>query len=197
MNYLAHSLLAGTHDPLFLTGNLIADHIKGKVALDALPERMRDGVLFHRLVDRETDAHPIFLRTCARFDVAYRRFSGVLTDIFYDHVLASEWDAWGGGEFAAHSTCVADCLDASKPHLPESFSPIADRIRSGVFFARYATREGIGQSLDRVASRLSRPTSLGQAITELDRLDAEIRADFAEFFPQLRSNLALFDSGPR
>lgn len=189
MNYLAHSLLAGTTDPLFLAGNLVADAVKGKAALVALPERLQEGIRYHRLVDRETDEHLVFRRTCARFAAPYRRFGGVLTDVFYDHVLARDWDQWSAVSFAEHTSCVADCLEEAMPWLPASFAPIAERIRSGVFFARYATRDGVAISLERMAARMARPTPLAAAIEELDRLDADLTADFGEFFPKLRTKL--------
>ena len=189
MNYLAHSLLAGTDDPAFLVGNLVADHLKGRDALAALPAEVLAGVQFHRRVDRETDSHPIFRRTCARFRPEVRHFRGVLTDLFYDHVLATEWSRWGVGSLDEHSARVADSFDAMAEFLPPSLLPVAERIRSGVFFHRYATRQGMEHSLERIAGRLDRPSPLAGWITELDRLDGELRHDFAEFFPALRALL--------
>jgi acyl carrier protein phosphodiesterase len=189
MNYLAHSLLAGTSDPPFLVGNLIADHVKGAEALGALSDRTREGVLYHRLVDRLTDSHEVVRRSCARFRPEVRLFRGVLTDVFYDHVLATEWSRWGTGSLEDFAASVADAVSDDTAQLPASFLPIAERLRSSSFLPLYATREGIAAASRRIGARMDKPAPVADFITELDRLDGELRSDFAEFFPSLQERL--------
>ena len=54
MNHLAHFVLAGP-DPDFRFGALLADHVKGRQALQTLPDSVRSGVVLHRRIDAWTD----------------------------------------------------------------------------------------------------------------------------------------------
>src|SRR3954454_21954788 len=92
MNWLAHVYLSEPRVE-FQLGNLLADIVKR-------PERTEFGDDFvrgaerHRAIDAFTDAHPVVRRSRARISAPYRRFSGVLVDIFYDHLLASTWNRY-------------------------------------------------------------------------------------------------------
>ena len=45
----------------------------------------------HRLIDSFTDSHPIVRGSVARISEKYHWFSGIIIDIYYDHILAREW----------------------------------------------------------------------------------------------------------
>src|SRR6185312_17177742 len=89
MNFLAHLYLAGEDNELIL-GNFIADAVKGH-AFDKYPAQVAKGILMHRSIDYFSDTHPVYLQTVHRLAPTYHKFSGVITDMFYDHFLASSW----------------------------------------------------------------------------------------------------------
>ena len=92
MNYLAHLYLAG-NDAEALIGSLMGDFIKGRVDPD-LPPVLRQAILQHRRIDSFTDAHPIVRRSKQRVTNEFRRYAGILIDVFYDHFLAREWSQY-------------------------------------------------------------------------------------------------------
>src|SRR5689334_2451375 len=89
MNYLAHAFLS-FGDTEILVGNMIADHIKGKLALEKYPERIRKGVMLHRKIDEFTDQHPATQRAKVWFRGDYGLYSGAVMDTLYDHFLAND-----------------------------------------------------------------------------------------------------------
>src|SRR5215208_1187298 len=92
MNWLAHLLLSEP-TPHFRIGNLLPDLLNHR-ELQAVHSRFKSGIDCHRLIDRFTDSHPVVRRSRERFGPTYRRFSGILVDIFYDHFLAQTWSSY-------------------------------------------------------------------------------------------------------
>lgn len=89
MNYLGHAYLS-FGDTDILTGNMIADHVKGRLALADYPEGIRKGIELHRKIDAATDVHPATLRGKLLFREDYGLYSGPILDTLYDHFLASD-----------------------------------------------------------------------------------------------------------
>src|ERR1044072_1760539 len=89
MNYLGHAFLS-FGDADILTGNLIGDHVKGKLALEKFPERIRQGILLHRKIDQFTDEHPATTRATLLFREHYRLYAGAVMDSLYAHFLAND-----------------------------------------------------------------------------------------------------------
>jgi hypothetical protein len=89
MNWLAHLFLSDP-EPACRIGNLLPDFLSANV-LAGLPAAFQRGIAQHRRIDAYTDAHPVFRRSVQRFAPPFRRYGGVLVDIFYDHFLARDW----------------------------------------------------------------------------------------------------------
>ena len=92
MNYLAHLFLAGTH-PEMILGNFIADHVKGSDVLN-YSENTRKGISMHRAIDTFTDQHPVVKQSISRLRTDFRKYSGVIVDMYYDHYLSAHWDEY-------------------------------------------------------------------------------------------------------
>lgn len=94
MNYLGHAFLS-FGDAEIATGNMIADHVKGKLILETYPEKIKQGVLLHRKIDAYTDAHPATQRAKVWFREAYGLYAGPVMDVLYDHFLANDAKYFG------------------------------------------------------------------------------------------------------
>src|ERR1035437_8952080 len=89
MNFLAHLYLSGSDEQLMI-GNFIADSVKGS-SFKNYSEGIAKGILLHRAIDFYSDNHPVFLQSVIRLRPNYRKYAGVMVDIFYDHFLAKNW----------------------------------------------------------------------------------------------------------
>ncbi|GJM44010.1 MAG: ACP phosphodiesterase [Gemmatimonadota bacterium] len=188
MNHLAHALVAhrtGTS----LVGNLMGDFVKGSPR-EQYQGELLEGILLHRAVDAFTDSHPAFLRCRRRFRPPYRRWAGVLVDIFWDHVLAREWDRYGTGSLPEFAAGVYRELADHPDPLPGHMAGFVEYMTRHDLLVAYASRQGIAQALGGLSRRVRRPNPLGEGILELDRIGADVAADLDEFLPDLLRQVA-------
>jgi acyl carrier protein phosphodiesterase len=90
MNHLAHALLSGADDGWRL-GGLLGDFVRGRMD-PRLPLPVQRGIAQHRAIDAYTDNHAEIRALRARFQPPYRRYAGILIDIWFDHLRpATAW----------------------------------------------------------------------------------------------------------
>lgn len=188
MNWLAHLVLSEP-TPEYRVGNVLAD-ILPVSSLRAMPDPFQAGIARHRAIDSFTDKHPIFRRSVARLDAPFRRYGGVIVDIFYDHLLTAHW--------SEHSTTQLDRfvaqfhadVDMCRDSIPRDALAVMRRMRSDEWLTSYGDTDGVRLTLSRIARRLRRPFDLGGATKYLEHRREGFDADFGEFFPLIRSHFS-------
>ncbi|HEY9772008.1 MAG TPA: ACP phosphodiesterase [Coleofasciculaceae cyanobacterium] len=191
MNWLAHLLLAESNSEARL-GNLLGDLVKGEQR-QALNPRLQRGIECHQAIDIFTDRHLIVKRSKYRINSEYRRFAGILIDVFYDYVLANNWQDYSDIALAEFTTTVyaswSDYLEAL-PFYPQG---VVRRLIAEDWLGSYSTLAGIEDTLARISWRLNRRSKrnydLTPAIAELTFNYLALEKDFQEFFPQLRLHI--------
>ena len=93
MNFLAHLYLARGDDDLML-GGLLGDFVRGRTALKAYSPGVRSGIKMHRRIDRFTDHSRAVRGLRRKFPAEFRRYSGIVIDMAFDHELARHWDQY-------------------------------------------------------------------------------------------------------
>ncbi len=187
MNWLAHLFLSDP-EPACRIGNLLPDFVSAKV-LATLPPEFQPGIAQHRRIDAYTDAHPVFRRSVGRFAPPFRRYGGVLVDIFYDHFLARDWPSFTHTPLPDFAAEVYASFDAFQPVLPtEAIVPLR-LMRESDWLCSYPQLSGIEKALRRLSGRLRRPFDLAAAVPLFEQSYAHFEADFREFFPQLRADV--------
>lgn len=197
MNYLAHLLIADD-TPHSMLGNLMGDFVKGKESYRHLPLEIQKGIELHRKVDAFTDHHPVVHQSLRRISPRWGLWSGVIIDVYYDHLLALDWETYSPeplSEFVGRvHTVLLDhlCLMPRTMQFVVKMLVEKDRLRS------YAKIAGIAEVLRGLSARIrlrkpSRDVHLEDAIADLSRHHAELQRDFAQFFPEL---LAFTRSNP-
>ncbi len=186
MNHLAHALLSMPDEDVML-GGLIADFLRGRVD-PALPRGVRLGVALHRAVDVYTDAHPQVVAARARFEPPYRRYAGILLDIWFDHRLAREWATYGTGTLHEFSARVRELLVRRDAELPGNMRGFVRYLLAHDLPERYGETAMIGEVLRGMSTRLSRANPLAEALPVLQDDAAALERHFAAFFPQLQAH---------
>ncbi len=184
MNFLAHALLAGD-DPALVVGGVIGDWIKGPLP-GRLPVDLARGVALHRAIDSHAETHPAFRRSRARVSSARRRYAGVLVDIFYDHLLADDWEALHHRPFAEFRYGVYREVSARIPELPDHAHFGLELMATQDWFHSYARIEGIADVLQRMSRRARRPNPLMGGEEEFLADAGGFRADFREWLADAR-----------
>jgi acyl carrier protein phosphodiesterase len=146
---------------------------------------VRAGVVLHRKIDVYTDSHPDVAAARARFAPPLRRYAGILLDVYFDHVLAANWPEQAREPLADLSARVDAVLRANHDWLPDRLNRFAGYFRQAGLFMAYADRGVIERVLAGIGQRLKRDNPLASAGPALWEREAELRAAFARFFPQL------------
>lgn len=194
MNFLAHLLLSDD-DPGVRTGNMIADFVKGKDAVARLPAAVQIGVRQHRLVDAFTDRHPMVQRSITRISRDWGWFSGIIVDVYYDHLLAREWADFATEPLRKFADRMYETVRSGTEWLDPRGRWFLDRFITDDRLARYATADGMRDTLFRLSQRIAermpaRAVRLDGAMPLLAEVDGELNADFREFFPEVRAYAA-------
>jgi acyl carrier protein phosphodiesterase len=191
MNWLAHVFLAGPDADCRL-GNLLADMVKGSVRRSLRPG-LQHGIACHQAIDAFTDEHPLVLRSKRRLASRYERLAGILVDVFYDHILASDWPCYSAAPLREFTREVYALFPAYRHELPAEVNGVLERMAAADWLGSYARVEGIADVLARLSARLARRLgrdfALERAIGELTIHRDGLTADFHEFFPQLAGHV--------
>jgi acyl carrier protein phosphodiesterase len=188
VNWLAHLLLAPA-EPRLRIGNLAGDFVRG-VDLATLHPAIRAGVWMHRAVDRFVDAHEVVKAARRRCDGPERRFAGVLVDVFFDHCLARHWQTYGEGDLAGFAAARYAELAAHVNDLPPRLRDVLPWLVAEDWLTAYASDEGLGHILTRMAARSPRRAVLAGAAHVVRRHRAAFDADFAVLWPEVRAFVA-------
>lgn len=183
MNHLAHALLAGD-DPDLVFGSLLGDFVRG--APDpALPPALRAGIRLHRAVDAWTDAHPIVVAGRARFAPPWRRYAGILLDVWFDHCLAGDFARWSAQPLDDYAAWLHEVLDAHAAQQPPALRRFVAYMRAHALPAAYRERAMLDRVFAGLSQRFGRANPLAESGPVLDAQAAQLADDFAAFFPQL------------
>lgn len=183
MNVLAHALLAGPDRGLILGGTM-GDFVRGAPD-EALPPMVREGIALHRAIDSFTDRHPAVAAARELFVPPYRRYAGILLDMWFDHCLASDFERWSAQSLATYSTDLRALLHVNAAILPERLPRFLAYMDSRNLPAAYADRAVLGEALRGLSQRLSRANPVGESMPVLIRLETALKATFDAFFPDL------------
>lgn len=188
MNYLAHLFLA-RDDGASLAGNLAGDFVKGPLGDRFLPA-IRDGIANHRRVDAFTDSHPEVARFRRLLAPEFGHYSRIISDVFFDHFLAAEWERWSDEPLEAFLARAFALMDPHVPSMPERLAAVYPRMRDGRWFRSYAEEPAIERTLAHLSSRLSRKPRLELAMTTLRSERSELREAWEAFFREAIEELA-------
>ena len=183
MNYLAHLYLS-FGDPKIMVGNFIADSVKGRQMLTFPPEILQ-GIILHRHIDTYTDQHPITAQSRQRIRHRYRKYSGVVVDIYYDHFLAANWKDYSDQSLQLFTKNAYRVLFSHYLLMPARMKRFLPAMAMGNWLASYASISNVGIALSGMAQRTRFDSQMQHATEELVMYYEDLKNDFVQFFPDL------------
>lgn len=190
MNYLAHLYLSG-NDPELIAGNFIADGIRGN-QIAIYPSGIIKGIKLHRFIDSYTDTHPVVEKSKARLRPEYRKYAGVIVDIYYDHFLAVNWNNFSEVPLNEYLEYIYNLLWKHYPIFPVKMKAVLPRMINQNWLLNYKEEEGIKFALLGLSRRSSFPSKMELASKDLRKHYAAFEEEFSIFFPLLMENVACF-----
>ncbi|MBK6523308.1 MAG: DUF479 domain-containing protein [Sphingobacteriaceae bacterium] len=185
MNYLAHAYLSNNDEGLLL-GNFIADHLRGN-NFEHLSEEVKKGIYMHRKIDQFTDEHPSFKQSKRLFYDGFEKYSGVLVDIYFDHLLARDFISYSQKslpEFASH---VYGIYEKHKHVLPENSERFLSYVLSNNIYNAYSKIEGIEKVLFHLSHRINHGVMLNDSVTLFKKNEIELQENFTIFMKDIVS----------
>jgi acyl carrier protein phosphodiesterase len=179
MNYLAHAYFSNENEGLLL-GNFIADHIRGN-HFEHLSEDIKKGIYLHRRIDQFADEHPAFKKSKRVFYDGFEKYSGVLVDIYFDHLLAKNFHRYSTKNLEEFTAFVYQVYEKNKDILPEDSGRFLSYVLSNNIYNAYAKIEGIEKVLFHLSHRIKHGVMLNTSVPLFVTHETELQTNFEAF----------------
>jgi acyl carrier protein phosphodiesterase len=183
LNFLAHIFLSGD-SPEVKLGNFFGDFVKGN-QLNNYPDGIRKGILLHRKIDEFTDNHPVFRQTVLLLRPSFGRYAGIMADMYYDHLLAVSFEQYSVRSLKCFSLHFYFYALLRYPVLPKRIKRFVFHFVGTDRLGKYASKEGLKDSLEIMRRRKSSAIQPNLAIKVLDAHYLILEMHFKAFFPEL------------
>ncbi len=139
----------------------------------------------HRLIDSYTDSHLIVRQSASRLKEKYRKYSGIIIDVFYDHFLASQWDNYS--EISLQKFCSKSYKIFLKNYflLPQKTKIFLPSLIAGNRLYSYQEIEGIENALEVMSKYSSLPAETVFAINVLKNNYDDFKSEFNVFLKEI------------
>ena len=194
MNFLSHLYLAGNSEGLIL-GNYIADSVKGS-EINNFSKEIQQGILLHRKIDNFTDSHLMVERSKQRLREKYKKYAGVIVDIYYDHYLAVNWNNYSYIELETFVNNIYFIINSNLNILPVKSAMFTKYMLQHNILIGYSKLEGIEKVLKGMARRTTFNSNMEYAIEDLKEHFNLFENEFKMFFPELQSYVKYQISNP-
>ncbi|MBI1767683.1 MAG: DUF479 domain-containing protein [Bacteroidetes bacterium] len=185
MNFLAHLYLSG-ESPEIKIGNFIGDFVKGKNFEERFGKEISKGITFHREIDWYTDQHPVVKQSKTRLRPKYHHYSGVITDVFFDHFLARNFDKYSKKFLPDFADECYTIIQHHDPVLPDEVKYMMPYMIKGNWLVNYAQIDGIHRALSGMARRTRFVSKMEEASEDLKNHYSDFEKEFFAFFPDLQ-----------
>lgn len=183
VNFLAHAFLSGSNEEI-LIGNFVADSIKGK-ALETYSIDIQQGVFLHRAIDNFTDTHPLVMQCNTHIRPHFRKFSGVVTDIYFDHFLAKNWLDYTTLSLHDFANYVYALLQKNYEILPPQSKRILPWMIQQNWLEGYANFVVLQKVFNGMSNRTSFESGMEKAVEVLHSDYHFFEDRFHRYFPEL------------
>jgi len=183
VNYLAHFYLAYP-DSNLMFGNYIGDGVRGS-DFNKFSEQVARGIRFHRFIDTYTDTHDEVSKAKRLFHPSQAKFSGVVVDVMFDHLLALHWKNYCSIELDAFATYCYEVIAHHSEKLPVRSERFYHYMSGNNILPKYAAEEGITQVFRGMDSRTKYTSNMVSSVADASSFKGELTDHFKRFFPNL------------
>ncbi len=169
-----------------MVGNFMGDAIKGN-SFDEYPEQVARGIHFHRFIDSFTDQHPEVKASKALMRPSQGKYSGVVVDVLFDHLLALHWSEYHDDSLESFAAECYRVVRSRYDLLPLRAERFFGYMTANNILPKYASRQGIRKVLQGMDSRTPYASNMQEAIDTLPEHYSALDVHFQQFFPELKA----------
>jgi acyl carrier protein phosphodiesterase len=184
MNFLAHIHLSGENEFIKI-GNFMADGVRGK-QYENFPREIQKGILLHRAIDTFTDAHPVFRQSTKKLHSRYHHYAGVIVDMYYDHFLAKNWDAYSNETLENYSARFYQSLQENHGILTSKTQHLLPYMMEYNWLVNYQSISGLERILTQMDHRTKNQSLMRFANEELITYYDEFETEFLLFYNEVQ-----------
>jgi len=192
MNCLAHLYLSGDDSDL-LCGNYIGDGVKGKQISNYSPQ-VQAGISLHRFIDNYTDNHPITAQARTVIRPYFRKYAGVVLDVYFDYYLGNQWNIHHPEPLPIFVENCHVLLDEFEPHMPAKMQHFFKYMKMYNWLLNYREPEALDKIFNGMARRTPFESNMEQAVVILHQHHRKLEVAFEDFFPELKAAVAQFST---
>lgn len=183
MNFLAHLYLSGKQ-PETICGNFIGDGVKGNISERYDPD-VQKGIALHRFIDHYTDNHPITHEARKIIRPVFRKYAGVVLDVYFDHYLGINWNNYHPENLESFVNRMEKLLESFESEMPQKSRRFFAYMRSSRCLINYRDMDSLSMVFHGMASRTPFQSNMEHAIPVLRSNYDELEEAFQAFFPEL------------
>ncbi len=166
---------------------MIADFIPKREA-SIFSESIQAGILMHRAIDYFTDNHEVVRAGTRRLHADFHKYSPVVIDIFYDYLLAKNWNNYcqqpSLGIFAQQ---VYQVFEARIGEFPDNLQLRLPRMIAANWLEAYGTEVGMRYTFQRLSQRETKfPMDFSTAFDILQTHYKVFEEEFNVFLPEIQ-----------
>lgn len=141
----------------------------------------------HRAIDTFTDQHPVVKQSIARLRVDFRKYAGVIVDMYYDHYLSADWSQYADVNLIDFTLQRYEILNSFQAILPPRSARLLFYMQKQNWLLSYGTLTGMQQAFEGMSRRTTFESHMEHAVANLKAGYDEFGLEFRQFFPELQN----------
>ncbi|WP_258105792.1 acyl carrier protein phosphodiesterase [Marinoscillum sp. MHG1-6] len=174
-----------------MIGNLIGDFVKGK-DFTHYESEISKGIILHREIDSYTDQHPVVTLSKQRLRSRYRHYAPVITDVYYDHFLAANWQDYSDVPLLEYTENFYKTTQKYHDILPDQAQYMLRYMKADNWLYNYQFVEGVNRALTGMSRRTKFASGMENASQDLEEHYEAFQSEFEQFYPDLISHASNF-----
>ena len=171
MNFLGHSLISLEIDENInketLYGNFTGDFYKGLVERIELSENLKEGIILHRIIDKNSDRKENLLNELLteKFGI----FKGIVSDMFIDHFLSKNFNNLFNKNIDDIERKILSKVGENKNIFPKDFERTFDWLNDKNVMTNYKDIDFLERAFQGLARNVRKGEILNSAVAELKK----------------------------
>jgi acyl carrier protein phosphodiesterase len=184
MNFLAHVYFSHESDDAII-GAFLGDFVKGDDWKN-YPDDIGKAILLHRSIDSFTDSHTLFKQAKFLLDEPYKRFAGIMIDVYYDHFLAKNWVKYSTENLESFALKTYSVLKKKSVYLPTDTRLFVEYMLRHNLLLNYQHLICIDMVMKAMSQRFKRTNPLDSSILQLEKNYLNFESIFNDFMIDLK-----------